>query len=177
MSYIQGAQSENMLPPFNGKVQGGKTWFCQGRSTWRSQMETKLTPLLNPKPPRCSHFTIYRWCFMQVSCHVLGLIICTAPLPCWQGSKGTFMYVVLIIPNRFNICSWKLFWRLWQKWKKFRCSINRNSLYSSGERERMFLNQTRDLSQIWKRFGGWWGKTNGCIMWNTFGWTRFQLRQ
>lgn len=177
MSYIQRAQSENTLPPFNGKVQGGKTWFCQGHSTWRSQMETKLTPLLNPKPPWCSHFTIYRWCFMQLSCHVLGLIICTAPLPCWQGSQGTFMYVVLIIPNGFNICSWKLFWRLWQKWKKFRCSINRNSSYSSGERERMFLNQTRDLSQIWKRFGGLWGKTNGCIMWNTFGWTRFQLRQ
>lgn len=64
----------------------------------KNQMETKLKPLLNPKPPLRSHFTIYRWYILQVSCHVLGLIICAAPLAPWQG---TFIYVVLIIPNKF----------------------------------------------------------------------------
>lgn len=60
-------------------------------------METTLKALLNPKPPLCSHFTIYRSYIMQVSYHILGLVICTAPLTLWQG---TFIYVVLIL-NRF----------------------------------------------------------------------------
>lgn len=48
-------------------------------------METKLKPLLNPKPPLYSHFTIYRWNIMQLSSHILGLIIY---MLFWQSDKG-----------------------------------------------------------------------------------------
>lgn len=137
MSYIQGAQG---IARFREAKCVGFFFFFPKVALQEEESETQLKPPLNSKPPQCSHFTIYRWQDTCMIHHVLGLIICTTYLTCWQKTKGTFTYIVTI-QIMFNICNWKFFSRLWQKRAKFRCRINRNSWYPHGKREReCFLN-------------------------------------